>query len=308
MNTGRSAMEPLRTAILKTLLYYDIWQHPLTAREVFRYLPLNSLTLPDLEADLRAACHTGTVKEDRGYYFAPQRSADVVDRRLDRERRARSLWRAARLSMHVIRRFPFVRGVFVSGDLSKNSVDRTSDVDFFIITEPGRLWIARTLLILFKKIFLLNRKKYFCVNSFATADHLELDERSIFLATEIATLTPLYNRPLFIEYMEANSWIRGYFPNFVREDAEGVPVCNRKSPLQRLLELPFRFLPADRLDTALLRFMEQTWMRRYPQYDEATRRRIFRCTRTESRAYAGNFQEKILDLYTARLREAGIAP
>jgi hypothetical protein len=208
--------------------------------------------------------------------------------------------------MHIIRRFPFVRAVFVSGDLSKNVATRKSDIDFFILTEPDRLWIARTLLILFKKTFLLNRKKYFCLNSFATTDHLTLDERNIFLATEIATLTPLSNSALFTRYRRANAWIREYFPNFADENTGAPPVCNRGSLIQKLLEYPFRFIPAGRLDSYLLAMMERTWARRYPEFDEETRNRIFRCTKNESRAYAGNFQDKILAVYAQRLREFGV--
>ena len=299
-------MQPLHGAIIRTLLYYDIWHHPLSAREVFRFLPANSLSLDELRRQLQADQEEGRILEHRGYYFVPGKTPAIVDQRDAKERHAHSLWRMARLSMHVIRRFPFVRAVFVSGDLSKNATTRESDVDFFVITEPDRLWIARTLLILFKKIFLLNSKKYFCLNSFATADHLTLDEQNIFLATEIATLKPLYNSALFHRYLEANSWIREYFPNFSLADVDLPRVCNRRSHAQKVLEFPFRFIPAGRLDSYLLRVMERTWARRYPVYDEATRKRIFRCTKSESRAYAGNFQEKILALYARRLKEFGV--
>jgi hypothetical protein len=299
-------MKPLQDAIVRTLLYYDIWHHPLTAREVFRFLPVNSISFEAFEQALNAGCREGRFLEHEGYFFVPGKSPAIVSQRALKEHHARGLWRIARLVMHLIRRFPFVRAVFVSGDLSKNVATRKSDIDFFIITEPDRLWIARTLLILFKKIFLLNRKKYFCLNSFASADQLVLDEKNIFLATEIATLRPLNNAELFSRYQQANAWIREYFPNFTPDESAGPAVCNSTSLVQRLLEYPFRFIPAGRLDSYLLGLMEQTWARRYPEFDDETRRRIFRCTKTESRAYAGNFQDKILAVYEQRLREFGV--
>lgn len=299
-------MQRMQNAIIKTLLYYDIWHHPLTAGEVFRFLPLNSCSREELEKGIRETEAQGRVLQHQGYYFVPGRTPAIVEQRKVRERHAQSLWRIARLSMHVIRRFPFVRGVFVSGDLSKNVTTRHSDVDFFVITEPDRLWIARTLLILFKKVFLLNSKKYFCLNYFATADHLTLDEQNIFLATEVATLKPLYGSALFRRYLDANGWIHDYFPNFPAGGADLPPVCDRRSLIQLILEFPFRFIPASRLDDRLLALMERTWGRRYPEFDDATRKRIFRCTKTESRAYVGNFQEKILSLYTQRVRDSGV--
>ncbi|HEX7572359.1 MAG TPA: hypothetical protein VF514_04650, partial [Bacteroidota bacterium] len=110
------------------------------------------------------------IGERRGFYYVPGGEAGRVEGRLRGERHARRMWLMARAVAHIIKRFPFIRGVLVLGDLSKHMTHRGSDVDFLILTEPGRHWIARTLLILFKKTFLLNRKKFFCVNSFASVD------------------------------------------------------------------------------------------------------------------------------------------
>jgi hypothetical protein len=300
-------MSPHHDGILRTLLYYDIWRHPLTGEEVYRFLPAAVRTRAQVEAALRQATATGDVQETDGFFFVRGATAAVVEERRRRTAHARRLWSVARISMHVIRRFPYVRGVFVSGDLSKNSTDRGSDVDFFIITAPERLWIARTSLILFKKIFLLNRKKYFCLNSFVSENRMQLDEENIFLATEIATLQPLYNSTLFFRYMAENAWIRRFFPNFDAHDVHLPRVHERRSLLQRAGEAVLELFPAGRLDRALQTHMERIWARRYPQYDDQTRARIFRTTRTESRAYVGNFQEKILALYAAKLREFGLA-
>src|SRR3972149_5244541 len=135
-------MKAIRDNILKTLLYYDIFSHPLNGDEIFTFLPENSVA-----------------KEN-------------VYKRLYKEQYSRKMWKAAWIATHVIKLFPFVRAVMVTGSLSKNSSDKSSDLDFMIITAPGRLWIARTLLMLFKKIFLFNSYKYFCINYFVTTDNL----------------------------------------------------------------------------------------------------------------------------------------
>ena len=96
--------------------------------------------------------------------------------------------RNARLIFH----FPFTRAIMISGSLSKNYADEASDVDYFIIVKPGRLWIARTLLIIYKRIFLMNSKKYFCVNYFIDEDHLEIEEKNLFTAVELTTLIPIH--------------------------------------------------------------------------------------------------------------------
>jgi hypothetical protein len=299
-------MIPPRPEVLQSLLYYDIWGYPLTLRELYAFLPVRVDSFEEFERHVGHLVERGEISADRGYFYAPGRDPEAVDRRLAGQAHARKLWAMARVSMHIIKRFPFVRAVFVSGDLSKNSTHRTSDVDFLILTAPGRLWVSRTLLILFKKLVLLNKKKYFCLNSFATVERMTVDERNIYQATEVAQLKPLFGTGHFLAYLKANDWIRDFFPNFSLSALMLPPVNNRPSLLQKCLEMPLRILPLDRIDTALLRAMERVWERRYPQYDAVTRATIFRCTKSESRAYVGNFQEKVLALYDARLRDYGI--
>ena len=297
---------PLKNDILRTLLYYEIWSHPLTSRELFAFLPVNSMTFEEFHARLNEYVAGEHICEHGGYYFIKGEEARIVVEREQRARRARRMWGMARLITHVIKRCPFVRGVFVSGELSKNVAQRNSDIDFSIITELNRLWIARMLLTLFKKTILFNNKKFFCLNFFATTDHLRVDEENIYTAMEVATTKPLFNSGLFLRYLEANTWIRSYFPNFNLRLLD-VPAHNdRPSRVQRLLELPFRFFNATALDEYCMRTMEAVWAKRYPMFDEVTRKRIFRCTRTESRAYAGNFQDAVLLLYQRRLKECGL--
>lgn len=300
-------MQTLERGILQTLLYYDIWQYPLSARELYAFLPGVRLSFEQFSAYLASNGPGEAVGEHDGYFFIKARTRAVVERRFKRQHHASRMWMMARLSTHLIKRFPFVRGVFVSGELSKNATSPSSDVDFFILTAPGRLWITRALLILFKKIFLLNRKKFFCLNFFVTTDHLLLSERNVYLATEVAHLKPLFGSALFGDYLAANGWVSEYFPNFGPELLLKVRANDRRSVVQRVLETPFALLPANALDKFLLQAMKRVWRRRYPALDEETRERMFRSTRDESRAYGGDFQDKILTMYEQKLKEYGVA-
>ena len=86
-------------------------------------------------------------------------------------------------------------------------MDEHSDLDFFIITKPNRLWIARMLLALYQKIVLLNSHKYFCVNYFVDEHHLAIEEKNLYTATELSTLIPLYGKEYYPQLMMANHWI-----------------------------------------------------------------------------------------------------
>ena len=304
--TAVSATHPLHGAILRALLYYDIWHFPLTFNELYALMPAKVDSPAGFRRFLEEYGPGPLVGEKKGYYYIRATGEAVIPLRKRREKHARFMWRMAKVSTHVLKRCPFVRGVFVSGELSKNATQRKSDVDFVIVSAPGRLWIARTLMIAFKKIFLLNSKKFFCVNYHVTGNHLTLGERDVYVATEVAHLKPLYNSSLFGEYLRANGWITSFFPNFDPRFLPRIPCNDRGSRLQRLLEGALSLLPLDRIDIRLQEWMRKVWVRRYPEMDPRVREEIFRSTRDESRAYVGNFQKRVLDLYAQKLSRSGL--
>jgi len=305
-STAPSSMHSLHAAILRTLLYYDIWHFPLTLEELYAFLPQRVDSPADFRRFLEEHGPGPMVGEQNGYYYIRATGDVVVPLRRRREEHARFMWRMAKISTHILKRCPFVRGVFVSGELSKNATQRKSDVDFVIVSAPGRLWIARTLLIAFKKVVLLNSKKFFCVNYHVTRHHLTLGERDVYVATEVAHLKPLYNSSLLGEYLSANGWITSFFPNFDPRYLPRISCNDRRSTLQRLLEGALSILPLDRIDIRLRDWMRKVWVRRYPDMDPSVREEIFRSTLGESRAYIGNFQKRILDLYAEKLSRFGL--
>jgi hypothetical protein len=220
---------------------------------------------------------------------------------------ARRRWKMARLMAHVIKQFPFVRGIFVSGELSKGVASEEGDIDFVIITAENRLWISRTLLILFKKIVLLNSRRYFCLNHFVSEKQLKFGLRNIYSAIEIATLKPLVNIDLFEQYMEANSWLSAYLPNW-RVDPSSIRGARTKgSRMQHLLESLTPPRLADRLDDFLMKKWSDLWKRRHPDLDDGRRRCQYLCLKHMSTAYGRDFSQAILDAYRARLEQYGLA-
>ncbi len=289
--------------ITRTLLYYDIFDHPLTFGELFSLFPKNSLTREEFRTHLSAAEAAHMITATAGYIKLSENARDVGPLRKQREELARKRLRVAKFMAMLMKRFPFVRGVFLSGDLSKGVAHADSDIDYVVVTAPRRLWICRTLLVAFKKIFLLNSRKYFCLNYYVAADSLRLHDHNYFTATEIAHLKPLYGLEAFLSYMNANAWIKEYFPNYHVFALAKNEVDSRQSVIQKIIEPAFRGRWVDRIDHRLMELMKSVWARRYPQYDAGTRVRIFRCTPNESSAYVGNFADKILSTYGKKLRE-----
>jgi len=300
-------VEILKKNILKTLLYYDIFRHPLRNEEIFTFLPENSISKEEVSRMLGEFSRNeyNEFAEKEGLYYVKPNISHVCAR-IKKEEYSRKMWRAAYIVTHVIKRFPFVRAVMVTGTLSKNSSDSTSDLDFMVISAPGRLWISRTMLMLFKKIFLLNSKKYFCVNYFITGNSLEISDRNIFTATEIATIKATFNSALAEKFISENSWIKQFFPNYILNDTNlhkaGCRVNNRKSIFQKIPEILFSGKLGEKLDEFLMQKTIGHWKRKYPHLDESERNFRLRSTRTESKTHPDSVQKQILSLYEEKLK------
>ncbi len=301
-------LDILKKNILKTLLYYDIFSHPLKAEEIFTFLPRNSIQKEEVENMLHefSGDSSSSFAEKEGYYYIKPFEENIAKRIL-RENHSKKMWEAAAIVTHIIKRFPFVRGIMITGSLSKNSSDETSDLDFMVITADGRLWIARTLLMLFKKIFLFNSYKYFCINYFITESHLEIEEKNIFTATEIATVKGAYNTDLMNEFISKNGWIKSYFPNYIlcdpRLHKSNFKINNRKSKIQRAFEFVFSGSFGRWLNEKYMQMTIKHWNRKYAHLDESERSHMFKSTTDVSKTHPGNMQKKILNTYTEKLKE-----
>lgn len=239
------------------------------------------------------------------YHLATFSGTDPVRERRENEQRAKRFMRIARVMGWIIRQFPFVRGIGISGELSKGVVSRKGDIDFMVVTSPKRVWVTRTLLIFFKKVFLLNRKRFFCVNHLIAEDHYSVPQKNRYVALEIATLIPLFNAPFFRNFVDRNSWIRTYFPNInavahraFREPSRGI--------FQKVLELPLSGAAGDRLDQVLMERWRAIWHKRYRHLPEEKLRELFRTDESISTAYVGDFLTVILREYSKRLSAFGL--
>jgi hypothetical protein len=286
-------MSGIRTAILRTLIYFEIFGHPLSFDELYSLMSVPA-DRGTFDRELEQLASEGLIRTESGYVYITDGQASITDR-LKKLKRARRYSRIARAVSRLISWHPFVRGVFISGSLSKSALAKKDDIDFFVVTEPGRLWVCRTLLMLFKKIFLLNSKKYFCINYYIDARSLEIPERNLFTATEVAFLIPVQNAELYTEFIGANGWVREYFPNR-SFSADGCPT--RKGPLvKRWMESMLNGNAGERLDNHFMKVYRKRSIKRYKKMDMAMFELNFRSEKNVSKHHPDGYQEKVLEQY-----------
>ena len=114
--------------VLRTLLYYDIFSYPLRAEEISNNIGGSRCSRADLQNVLEELCEEELIFRSGGYYMLHDDSSMKVRREKGNALAQKRLPLAARMS-GLISSFPFVRGVGISGSLSKNYMDEKSDID-----------------------------------------------------------------------------------------------------------------------------------------------------------------------------------
>ena len=305
----QSAERPLtilQQDVVRTLAYFDVFSYPLSSEQVKVFLPRNSVTLPQLEESLTGLTKSGILNRDNGYYFLADRSSAVVSARVQNERRALRMIKRARWISRFLKQIPFIRGIFITGSLSKNVAGPSSDVDFMIVTAPNRLWICKMILTGIRRILLLNSTKYFCFNLFVTENGFFFSDQNVFNAIEIATTQVLWNEAVYRKFQSVNSWVRHFLPNW-KSDRSAPASISASSPIfQRVLEAVLSLLPLDGIDASLMSVARSYWKRRNLHLDEKKFDALFLCTRDISTVWYDDHKTRILNRFQQRLAELGI--
>ena len=254
----------LKQRILSTLRFFDLQDIPLTLLELHRFLlgDLDRISLSqdgawELFADaplggkrsiaaleeILACIDTECVSEIEntlGYYHLLGRS-EIVSARwqnyffgIQRERRAKKFLPALRL-------LPFVRGVAIGGSQSLGQQKEKSDIDLFIVTEKGFMWLTRTFISAYFQVLGLRRhgKKIanrFCLNHYVAGPKIVERERNLYKAVEYARLRPVIYSQGVLAFLKLNQeWIWVYLPNFYIDDN-----FQAQSKIQKVLESLFK--------------------------------------------------------------------
>jgi hypothetical protein len=205
-------LQEIKNEILKTLAYFDLFGYPITREEIYKFLHVRCDFTPFRLAVISLVNERAMYRF--GTFYTLKNDQVIVGRRNLGNRRAAELMKRAVTAGKLLSWFPFVRGVAVSGSLSKNFVEENDDVNLFIITVKNRLWIARACLtVLLKLSDLIDRRRYFCLNHFIDESAMEVPERNIYIATEISTLIPLQGDVTLAEFFSSNTWTRDFLPN-----------------------------------------------------------------------------------------------
>ena len=291
----------LENAILWTVAYADVFDFPLSIEQLHRYLIGMKVSSQRLQSVLSDGNLASYRMSNISGLFTLQGRENIVGIRKQRAKYSVHLWAKASSYGQLIARLPFVRMVAVTGALAMDNAQPGDDIDYLIVTAPGRLWLCRAIVIALVRRA-AQRGDVICPNYFLSERALVFFQRSLYTAHELAQMVPLSGQGVFERIRKLNTWSNGFLPN-----AEGHPPRPLSSRESDALQ-PLFTLAESALKSPLASWLEQWEMSRKVQKFQGQVREgaeVSFCADWCKGHFDGHGEETIR-AFNARLKEFGI--
>ncbi|HEX8991551.1 MAG TPA: hypothetical protein VF784_07710 [Anaerolineales bacterium] len=234
----------IEQAVLETVAYSDVFDYPVRAEEIHRYLPLR-VSLDEL----RHALDSGmtALGHENGYYFLKGRDSLVATRSI-REAISRPAWKRAQLFGRILGGLPFVRMVALTGSLALLNSEESGDMDYMLVAAPGRVWTARGFAVLFGRLT-ARVGSVLCPNLIVSENALAWGQRDLYSARELCQMVPITGASLYTRLRRINDWTEDLLPNGWGPPALARPISERRRVLQITEEWALRGSLGARIET-----------------------------------------------------------
>jgi len=207
-------MNAVEDAIIRTILYADVFNFPLTVEEIHHFLiaPL-PLHLEQIRAALNGSPRLRAVIRRIDEFFVWEGRESIVAVRRQRDQAANLLLPQALFWGRWLARLPFVRMVAITGALSmRNCSDRDDDLDYLIVSAAGRVWLTRLLCVALVRIGKLHGVTI-CPNYVLAENALQQDRQDLFIAHEIVQMLPIHGMTTYAAIRASNAWVDCHLAN-----------------------------------------------------------------------------------------------
>ncbi len=222
--TSIGEFKDLKERVYATLVFFDLFDRPLTLDEIYHYR-LGNIEKRELENFLQND-HRILLKE--GLYFFADRK-NVFENFLEKQIISRKLWRKVGFFLPIIRLVPFVRLVAVCNTLAFDAPTLDSDIDLFIITKKGRIFLTRTIVTLLFSILGVRRHGNkiagrFCLSFYLADDALDIHsiklDNDVYLPFWMASLKVFFGRQCHLDFLKSNNWLTAFFDRELEPDLQ----------------------------------------------------------------------------------------
>jgi hypothetical protein len=212
-------MDSSEKAILKTLLYSNLFDYPLTKEEIFDFLIMHKITKRKLVQSLSGGKIPGTFY--KGFYLLDG-NKQLVAKRQTRELISSKKLEKARAIIKKLSVIPTIKLIGISGTLAMKNCEVDDDIDIFIIAEKHFAWTTRFLTAIFLIILGAYRNKHskkyqdkICLNLILDEARMSFEKQDLFTAHEIVQLLPIFERNgTYRKFLNVNLWVKKFLPNW----------------------------------------------------------------------------------------------
>ncbi len=283
----------MEKAILRTLIYADIFDYPLKAWEIHKWLIGKKTSLSQIDKALRKLSKKSEVRNQKEYYFLPGRQG-IVKKRIEKAKKSNNYLFQSKLIAYLFKLIPWINLVGVSGSLAMKNAGKKDDIDLFIVTEDNRIWLSR-ILILGILGFVGKRRKVtdsknnaagkVCINLLLENDDLAQNNKNIYVAHEILQMQILWQRDSsYNKYLIDNSWALNILPNWFSTVSSNYKHLKSKGKLQNNM-------------INILEYLVKRLQLRYMSSPKG----LERVTSTALYFHPENYQQKVLKEYKKRI-------
>jgi len=202
------SLDNLSRAILHTVAYSDIFDYPLTAREIHRYLTGVQASLEEI---VQVVGNHSIITRTGNYFTLPGRE-EIVSIRMQREEHSRELRPHAIRYGRILSSLPYIRMVALTGSLAVMNVSKNEDFDYMLVTAPGRVWTARAFAVTINRLTRLQGYTL-CPNLIVSETALEWPLHDLYSARELYQMIPITGLDVYRRLLAANRWAQDFLPN-----------------------------------------------------------------------------------------------
>lgn len=218
---GEFYNEAIADAVLRTMAFFSLYELPLNLHTIHQLLYKQRATFEEVRENVSGLLAGGKIVAQDGLYGLKNwNDAKYAGNKSEIQKR----WLKVNRYFWLLSLIPFIEHISIINSLAFGNAHQESDIDFFVVTEPNRLYFVRSMIIvLFKLLGVYKTRQHinerFCFGFYITTSDLSLGQVLIegedpHFAFWFASFAPLLNRKVYRELVEANTWVYEYFPNF----------------------------------------------------------------------------------------------
>ncbi|MEK7450588.1 MAG: hypothetical protein AAB662_01455 [Patescibacteria group bacterium] len=287
----------IKKAVLRTLIYSDIFDYPLSQEEIWRFLIGVKIDRKSFEKELKSLAKSESTPLGCRYnfYYLLGRQ-EIVKKRIERERISRQKLKIAKKIAKWLSYIPTTLFVGISGALALKNSHKDDDIDLFVITSKNTLWLTRLMMAILLILTGHYRKRNakdvcdkICLNMLIDETNLQLPlkQQDLYGAHEIIQLMPIYiKNNMYNRFLQANKWVEKFLPNAIKR------IMNQEAGIKNQNKIPLFILE---------------WLAKQLQLWFINKHKTIEVVSDNFLAFHPlNYRRKILNLYKEKIKKYGV--